>query len=55
MCVFAYAISLMVYQIGMLIANGVFGIGTVTAFLVLGVMLFLLLRPNPNEKRKKSL
>ncbi len=55
MCVFAYAVSLMVYQIGMLVANGIFGIGTVTAFLVLGVMLFLLLRPNPNEKRKKSL
>lgn len=55
MCVFAYAVSLMVYQIGMLVAHGVFGIGTVTAFLVLGVMLFLLLRPNPNEKRKKSL
>lgn len=55
MCVFAYAISLMVYQIGMLIANGVFGIGTIFAFLVLGVMMFLLLRPNPNEKRKKSL
>lgn len=55
MCVFAYAVSLMVYQIGMLVAHGVFGIGTVAAFLVLGVMLFLLLRPNPNEKRKIGL
>ncbi|MBQ1183462.1 MAG: ferrous iron transporter B, partial [Clostridia bacterium] len=53
MCVFAYAVSLMVYQIGMLVANGIFGFGTVAAFLVLGVMMFFLLRPNPNLKKVK--
>ncbi len=43
--IYAYAISLMVYQFGSLLLNGVFGPGTVAAFIVLAIMLFLLLRP----------
>ncbi len=50
MCVFAYAISLMVYQLGQFIAYGTFGVGTVFAIIVLAVMLFLIVRPNPNKK-----
>ena len=53
MCVFAYAVSLMIYQIGMLISDGTFGVGTVAAFTVLAVMLLLLVRPNPNLKKAK--
>ncbi len=51
MCVFAYAISLMVYQFGMLIAHGVFGIGTVFAFIVAAVLLFMLVRPVKNNNK----
>lgn len=54
MCVFAYAVSLMIYQIGMLISDGTFGVGTAAAFTVLAVMLFLLVRPNPNLKKVKE-
>ncbi|MBU5435467.1 ferrous iron transport protein B [Pseudoflavonifractor sp. MSJ-37] len=43
MCVFAYAVSLMVYQFGML-AQGHFGIGTVVAVVVLVGMLYMLFR-----------
>lgn len=45
MTVFAYAISLIVYNIGMLI-NGVFTVWTVFAFVVLAVLLYLLFRKN---------
>ncbi|MGM9624939.1 MAG: nucleoside recognition domain-containing protein, partial [Eubacteriales bacterium] len=45
MCGFAYAVSLIVYNIGMLI-NGVFSIWTIAAILVLAVMIYLLVRPN---------
>lgn len=54
MCVFAYAVSLMVYQIGNLIAHGTFGISTVAAFAVLFILLFMLFRPNPNQKRVRA-
>ena len=43
MCGFAYAVSLMVYQFGML-AQGRFGLGTVAAFAVLIGLFFLLFR-----------
>ncbi|MCH5183021.1 MAG: ferrous iron transporter B [Oscillospiraceae bacterium] len=49
-CVFAYAVSLMIYQFGLLFTGGVKtpvqGIGTVAAFLVLAMMLFQLFRPH---------
>ncbi len=50
MCVFAYAVSLMVYQLGML-ASGVFTGWTVVALVALLVMLWLLVRKNPHEKK----
>ncbi len=43
MCVFAYAISLMVYQFGLLI-QGIFSVWTVVAFVVLIGMLYMLFR-----------
>lgn len=46
LCAFAYAISLIVYQLGALLAGGGFGIGTVFAALCLAGILYLLLRRN---------
>ncbi len=49
MCGFAYVISLIVYQIGLLFTGGGFGIGTVVAIIVLAALLYLLLRKNKAE------
>ena len=49
MCVFAYAISLIVYQLGMLITGGVFSIFTVAAIAVLATILYLVFRKNKNS------
>ena len=45
MCVFAYAVSLMVYQLGLLF-SGVFTAWTVVAFVLLAALCWLLLRRN---------
>lgn len=45
-CVFAYAVSLCVYQFGSLFTGGGFGVGTVAAIIVLALFLYLLFRPN---------
>ena len=45
MCVFAYVVSLIVYQIGLLV-TGVFHVWTAVAIILLACMLFLLLRKN---------
>ena len=57
MCGFAYAISMIVYQIGgLLTGEAVFSIFTVVAFAVLALLLYLLLRkgytPADNEKQR---
>ena len=45
-CGFAYAISLIVYQLGGLFCGETtFGLGTVAAVIVLGVLIYLLVRP----------
>ncbi len=44
-CIFAYVISLCVYQIGMLVTGGGFGIFTVVAILLIVGMIYLLCRP----------
>lgn len=57
-CVFAYAIALMINQFGTLIQKiagydvTVSVIGVIAAFLVLGGMIYLLVRPNPYEEKK---
>ena len=45
--VFAYFVTLMVFQIGSFITGAGFGFGTLVGFVVLAVFLFLLFRPNP--------
>ena len=49
--VFAYVVSLMIYQFGSLITGDVsFGVGTVGAVIVLSVMLYLMFRKTPDKK-----
>ena len=50
--VFAYLVTLCVYQIGTLVTGGRFGVGTAVAFVVVAVMLFLLFRPDPYKDQK---
>ena len=47
----AYIVSLCVYQVGMLVTNGVFGIGTVSAFILIAGFLYLLFRPQREMKK----
>ena len=47
MCAFAYAVSLMTYQLGGLITGEAsFGLGTIAALLVLAFLIYMLVRPN---------
>ena len=50
--VFAYAVTLVVYQIGSFLLYGSFGVWTVIAFVVLLFMLFMLFRPDPYKDQK---
>ena len=50
--VFAYVVTLIVYQLGMLFAGGGFGAGTVAALILLAVMLYMLFRPDPYKDLK---
>ena len=49
--VFAYAVSLCVYQFGTLLTGGGFGIGTIAAVAVAAGFLWLLTRPDPQKKK----
>ena len=44
-CLLAYGVALCVYQIGTLFTTGAFGVGTVVAFLLVVLFLYLLVRP----------
>lgn len=50
-CVFAYVIALIINQIGNLIVNGTFGVGTVVAILLIIALIYLLVRkPKVSDK-----
>ena len=49
LCVFAYAIALIVYQLGLLLAGGAFTLLTAVALVLLAGLVYLLLRKNPYE------
>lgn len=49
---FAYTVSLAVYQIGLLITEGVFGVGTVVGIIIAIGYLVMLFRPDPNKGRR---
>ncbi len=46
MCVFAYAVSLIVYQLGLLFTGAAFTVWTAVAFIVLAFLIYMLVRPN---------
>lgn len=48
--VFAYLVSLAIYQLGTWFAAGVFGIGTVVAIIVVALFIFMLVRPYKESK-----
>lgn len=54
MCVFAYGSSLIVYQLGMFLTGGGFGLGTAAAVIAMFVMAFLLLRKNRYDGSKQT-
>lgn len=53
-CVFAYAVSLVVYQLGMLFMGQGSIIGSVAAFIVVAFLLFMLFRPGKESKRLRA-
>ncbi len=53
-CVFAYAVSMLVYQFGSLLTGGAFTVGTAAAIVVLCIFLFLLFRPGYKETDLKK-
>ena len=46
MCVFAYAISLIVYQLGMLFSSGAFSVWTIVAIAAILILIYFLFRKN---------
>ena len=57
--IFAYVVTLCVYQIGLVVTGaGSFGIGTIAALILVAIILFLLFRPDPyknqNDVTKRS-
>ena len=51
---FAYAVSLMVYQFGLLFTGSGNVVGSVAAFLVAGVMLYMLFKPYHESQTLKT-
>ena len=55
-CGFAYIAALCIYQFGTLFTEGIFGIATIAAILLLAVFIYMLIRnPGGISKRKKRL
>lgn len=52
-CIFAYIISLIIFQLGNWFTTGILSIGTVVGILLLAVMVYLLVRPAPDGKSKR--
>ena len=52
-CIFAYIVSLIIYQLGTWFATGVFGLGTIVAIMLVAALVYLLVRPNPEDRAKK--
>lgn len=52
-CIFAYAMALIIYQAGLLFTGSVNIIGLIAAILVLGFMIYMLVRPMPKKYLNK--
>lgn len=48
-CVFAYAVSLVIYQLGMLFTGAGNAVGTIAAIIVVALMVFMLVRPYKDD------
>ncbi|HIS68247.1 MAG TPA: ferrous iron transport protein B [Candidatus Gallacutalibacter stercoravium] len=53
-CVFAYAVSLVVYQLGMLFSGSGNIIGSIVAFIIVAFILYMLFRPYKESNRLKT-
>ena len=54
-CGLAYLVAMMIYQFGTLFAGGGFGLGTLAAVVVLIALLYLLFRPEKQQRHQKQL
>ncbi|MEG0875528.1 MAG: ferrous iron transport protein B [Oscillospiraceae bacterium] len=54
-CLFAYVVSLIVYQLGSFFTGGGFKILTAVALILLGAVVFLIVRKNPYKLKEKVL
>ena len=52
-CVFAYDVSMVIFQIGKLFTGGGFGFGTIVAIALIAVFIYLLARPQKNIRTAK--
>ena len=52
-CIFAYIISLIIFQLGNWFTTGVLSVGTIVGILLLSAMVYLLVRPAPKETGKR--
>ena len=52
-CVFAYAVSMVIFQIGKLFTGGGFGFGTIVAIALIAVFIYFLARPQKNIRTAK--
>lgn len=51
-CLFAYVVSLMIYQLGSWLTTGILSVGAVVGILLLAATVYLLVRPAPKETGK---
>ena len=52
-CIFAYIISLIIFQLGNWFTTGILSVGTIVGILLLAAMVYLLVRPAPKETGKR--
>ena len=51
-CVFAYAVAFVLYQLGLLFLGGSFTVASAVALVVLGVLVYLVVRPNRYDENR---
>ena len=54
MCAFAYAISLITYQLGTWFVKGTFGVGSIAAIVCIAALVYLLVRKESKPAKKEE-